>query len=336
MLLRRRGFTLIELLVVIAIIAVLIALLLPAVQQAREAARRSQCKNNLKQVGLALHNYHDVFNTLPLGYIDQGLNVPAQQGHYAWTSSILPYIDGAPLYNLLQVGNVTFSQNLNIPANLAAIQTPMAAFSCPSNPAPSLNDANQPAANARAIQQATTSTERQLPVSGYVAMNNSNFGLMRNKATSGLDASTGATGTFFRNSKVGFRDQVDGTSNTMVVSERAWKIKQTAIYSAVAFAIRDNTGGALDVVTQQSGDAGLVYAFGAPAAAAINAEFVTATTTPNRQGLSSFHTGGVHALMGDGAVRFISENIDFVQDNAVNSTLERLIAISDGQPVGEF
>jgi len=334
--LRRRGFTLIELLVVIAIIAVLIALLLPAVQQAREAARRSQCKNNLKQIGLALHNYHDVFNQLAPGYIDQGVAVPANQGHYAWTASILPYVDGAPLYNLMQVGNVTFSQNLNIAANLTAIQTPSAAFACPSNPAPSLNDANQPAANARAVQQATTSTERQLPVSGYVAVNNSGFGVLRNKATNGLDASTGATGTFFRNSKTGFRDQVDGTSNIMVVSERAWKIRQTPIYSAVLYAIRDNTGGAQDVVTQASGDAGLVYAFGAPVVAGINAEFQVGTTTPNRQGFSSFHTGGAHALMGDGAVRFISENIDYVSDNAVNSTLERLIAISDGQPIGEF
>jgi prepilin-type N-terminal cleavage/methylation domain-containing protein len=334
--LRRRGFTLIELLVVIAIIAVLIALLLPAVQQAREAARRSQCKNNLKQIGLALHNYHDVFNQLAPGYIDQGVAVPAQQGHYSWTASILPYIDGAPMYNLLQVGNVTFSQNLNIPANLAAIQTPVAAFNCPSNAAPSLNDAAQPAANARAIQQATTSTERQLPVNAYVAVNNSGFGVMRNRASNSSDASTGATGTFFRNSKTGFRDQIDGTSNIMVVSERAWKIKQTQIYSAVMYAIRDNTGGAQDVVTQASGDAGLVYAFGAPVTAAINAEFLTATTTPNRQGFSSFHTGGAHALMGDGAVRFIGENIDYLGDNAVNSTLERLIGISDGQPIGEF
>lgn len=334
--LRRRGFTLIELLVVIAIIAVLIALLLPAVQQAREAARRSQCKNNLKQIGLALHNYHDVFNQLAPGYIDQGTAVAAQQGHYSWTSSLLPYIDGAPMYNLLQVGNVTFSQNLSIAANLTAIQTPVPAFACPSNTAPSLNDAAQPAANARAIQQSTGATERQLPVNGYVAVNNSGFGVMRNRGTNPNDASTGANGTFFRNSKIGFRDQVDGTSNIMVISERAWKVKQTLTYSGVMYAIRDNTGGAQDVVTQASGDAGLVYAFGAPVTAAINAEFLTATTTPNRQGFSSFHTGGAHALMGDGAVRFISENIDYLGDNAVNSTLERLISISDGQPIGEF
>lgn len=340
--LRRRGFTLIELLVVIAIIAVLIALLLPAVQQAREAARRSQCKNNLKQIGLAFHNYHDIFNTLPCGYIDQGgTTVTANQGHYSWTSAILPQIDQAPLYNLMQVGNVTLSQNLANATTLASMQNLQPAFSCPSNPAPNLNDANQPAANARAIQQ-VGGTERQLPVTGYIAMNNSGYGVMRNKGSNNLDASTGANGTFFRNSKTGFRDQVDGTSNIIVVAERAWRTKLTPIYSGVMYGIRDNTGGAQDVVTQASGDAGLVYAFAAPAGAGINSELITATTAsvaqgnPNRQGISSFHTGGTHALMGDGAVRFISENVDCILDNVVNSTLERLIGIADGQPVGEF
>src|SRR6188472_548040 len=101
----RRGFTLIELLVVIAIIAILIALLLPAVQQAREAARRSQCKNNLKQLGLALHNYHDTSNTLPPGWIA----VPTMSGNtnasapcWGWGTMILPGLDQAPLYSSMQ------------------------------------------------------------------------------------------------------------------------------------------------------------------------------------------------------------------------------------------
>lgn len=100
----RRGFTLIELLVVIAIIAVLVALLLPAVQQAREAARRSSCKNNMKQLGLALHNYHDTHFSFPPGYLDQdsygGFGfVDINQGHWAWSASLLPFLDQAPLYN---------------------------------------------------------------------------------------------------------------------------------------------------------------------------------------------------------------------------------------------
>src|SRR5262245_60347417 len=95
---RRRGFTLIELLVVIAIIAVLIALLLPAVQQAREAARRTQCRNNLKQIGLALHNYHDVFSIFPPGNLQIGECCNADN-EITWAISILPYIEQTNLQN---------------------------------------------------------------------------------------------------------------------------------------------------------------------------------------------------------------------------------------------
>jgi prepilin-type N-terminal cleavage/methylation domain-containing protein len=108
----RRAFTLIELLVVIAIIAILIALLLPAVQQAREAARRTQCKNNLHQIGLAIHNYHDVYNQFPLNYDGSlqiiskvtGQEVPPgrNQSGISWISAALPYMDQAPLYNQME------------------------------------------------------------------------------------------------------------------------------------------------------------------------------------------------------------------------------------------
>ncbi|RLS51843.1 MAG: DUF1559 domain-containing protein [Planctomycetota bacterium] len=325
---RRRGFTLIELLVVIAIIAVLIALLLPAVQQAREAARRSQCKNNLKQIGLALHNYHDIYNTFPAGYIDQGAQVTANQGHYSWTAAILPQIDQAPLSNIMNVGTVTLSQNLANATVRAAMQNAMPAFNCPSNAGSVvLNNADLPAANARAIQD-TAAAEHQLPVSTYVGINNSAIGTRRNRG-SAQDASTGANGTFSRNSRNGFRDMTDGSSNILVVTERAWQVKQTKMFSAVMFGIRDNTGG-VNAVSEGNNDQGLVYALAAPVVS-INVENVA-----NRQGISSFHTGGAQALMGDGRVVFLSENMDANLDALVNSTLERLCAIADGQTVGEF
>ena len=123
----KRGFTLIELLVVIAIIAVLIALLLPAVQQAREAARRSQCKNNLKQLGLALHNYHGTFNVLPAGRYS--LAGTTYLGHSTFTM-LLPYFDQAPLYNSMNT-SVGFNSAPNFGAPSLTILTGLL---CPSNP----------------------------------------------------------------------------------------------------------------------------------------------------------------------------------------------------------
>ena len=138
----RRGFTLIELLVVIAIIAILIALLLPAVQQAREAARRTQCKNNLKQIGLALHNYHDTFLMFPHAiffYPTPAGNAAANIPAWAWSAMILPQIEQTNLYNTLNLGPVPFQTAANTPATLNLLQTPLAAFRCPTDVTPPLN-----------------------------------------------------------------------------------------------------------------------------------------------------------------------------------------------------
>ncbi|MBC8291190.1 MAG: DUF1559 domain-containing protein, partial [Planctomycetes bacterium] len=130
----KKGFTLIELLVVIAIIAILIALLLPAVQQAREAARRSQCKNNLKQIGLALHNYHETGGTLPPGVINttwpsSGTPLPAASNQLAWSTMILPFLDQAPLYKKF----LTTQPLASTPNNNALAQEILTAYRCPSD-----------------------------------------------------------------------------------------------------------------------------------------------------------------------------------------------------------
>ena len=209
------GFTLIELLVVIAIIAILIALLLPAVQQAREAARRSQCKNNLKQLGLALHNYHDIHRVFPSGVVDSNpaTSSPGDAANnsngLAWGTMILPMIDQAPLFNQIgtQTGGFTRSwQDANGDGTLgdaiAAAKTILPAFICPSDPMGGLN-----------------TDKGSFGKSNYLG--NAGRGAVQTTSTG---AAAGAkNGMFFENSKRRFRDITDGTSNTFFITERTTK-----------------------------------------------------------------------------------------------------------------
>jgi prepilin-type N-terminal cleavage/methylation domain-containing protein len=179
----RRGFTLIELLVVIAIIAILIALLLPAVQQAREAARRTQCRNNLHQLGLALHNYHDTHNTFPMGKgHDTGLG--ATSLHISWATSILPFVDEAALYNAYNHG-----RNFDTADNTTVTGSYLAQFWCPS-------DATQPMAGS---QMGTC----------YAG----------NQGQCGVGSYNCTTGILYERSRTRIRDIRDGTSQTVLVGE---------------------------------------------------------------------------------------------------------------------
>ena len=125
---RRCGFTLVELLVVIAIIGVLVALLLPAVQAAREAARRSQCSNNLKQIGIALHNYHDVYLAFPMNYRPAGNTFTTQYATEGWMKAILPFIEQRPLAD----GTLP-AASMSVAGNLVASDTVIKAYLCPSD-----------------------------------------------------------------------------------------------------------------------------------------------------------------------------------------------------------
>ena len=341
-----RGFTLIELLVVIAIIAILIALLLPAVQQAREAARRTQCKNNMKQIGLAMHNYHDVHNVLPSGYIARvpGVQASNEMGLYGWGAMILPYIDQGPMYNLLQVGNVPLETALTNTAMLAALQTPLPAFRCPSDIGPSLNNFD----DSKYVPDSTGNNyyNRHVTSDGTnrIAIATSNYAAVAGSSDSTTPpvdptvATYGAChGTFFQNSKINFKDITDGTSNTLMVGERAWKYGNLTVGAANALgfsAATCATGGSWSVKSGQLAVIGIMY------------DGINWSST-NRQhqgrGFSSQHVGGAHFVMCDGSVRFISENVDYRREtvangwpNYITSTLARLASRDDGQVVGEF
>jgi len=314
---RARGFTLVELLVVIAIIGVLVALLLPAVQAAREAARRSQCSNNLKQIGLALHNYHDVQNKLPSGYV-----VPTSgTNRWAWGALILPYMEQSALHDKLLINTSTVDAAIADTSNrLVIMQTPLGAFRCPSDTAPDLNDQRK-------------LNSQSLATSNYVGSNASDMVA----ETGGQPHSTGgeyyyADGLFFKNSGLRFADITDGLSNTIAVSERRWSLTNRSgtkiVHGAGLIYGQSNT--ALSTATTLRGDkdyshSAVIFGTVRP----INSD----DPSYGIHSISSQHPGGVQAVFADGSVHFLSETIEFNSSNLVNSVLEMLVSRSDGQPV---
>ncbi len=321
---RRRGFTLIELLVVIAIIAILVALLLPAVQQAREAARRTQCKNNLKQLGLALHNYHDVHRTFPPGTIGDGPVATAQNAvreyGWNWTVYVLPFVDQAPLFNQLNPGT-TLAEDAFLSATLAPLMQQLyPAFRCPSDTGPdTAADANRVFPGDFVVNGGDS-----FSVSNYAAVNSSNV------------PDQTPDGAFAHASKTRIRDITDGTSNTFAIGERAWELPETGggLYTARAALMFLNEAPASTSPANEN--FGLLESHGT-GCASINATGAIVNCA-RRTAFSSRHVGGAQFLLMDGAVRFVSENIDHNPSvtEAVDSTYERLLAMNDGQVVGEY
>jgi prepilin-type N-terminal cleavage/methylation domain-containing protein len=199
---RRAAFTLVELLVVIAIIGVLVALLLPAIQAAREAARASQCKNSLKQLGLALHNYHDVMNRMPAGWIG---STPEGPPGWGWTTALFPYFE----QKNLQESGIKFNLPIDHAQNQAARETVLPLLLCPSDGRAKHFEIGADDAPGANIDGGTPLFK--IARSNYVGM----FGTLEVE-----DDPSNGDGVFFHNSRVRFAEITDGLSNTLVIGER--------------------------------------------------------------------------------------------------------------------
>ena len=314
----RAGFTLIELLVVIAIIAILVALLLPAVQQAREAARRSSCKNNLKQLGLALHNYHDVHRVFPSGWIGAnasghhtGMDSPDLTGFnngLGWGTMLLPFLEQSPLYSQF---NSTLP--LTDAANTPHIDEVLAAFQCPSDPKPGTAAIEDEDTNSF-----TMGTSNYMGVFGTRELHECEIG-------NGVTATEQcrSNGTLYHNSKVSIRDLTDGTTNTLIIGER------TTYYENLNTKADPFFGVWAGLVPNSEGSAErfLGHCEHNPNHAA--QKDGSGNSLGDAGDFGSSHTGGSQFVLGDGSVRFISENID-------NQTYQNLSIISDGNVIGEF
>ena len=297
---RAAGFTLIELLVVIAIIAILIALLLPAVQQAREAARRTQCKNHLKQLGLALHNYHDTFLVFPPAQI-RGYNGTNEVGNaFSWGAMILPYMDQAPLYNQFNFSVPMFEGvNKTVILGLSSIPNTI----CPS-------DANR--TKTRNVH-GTTNTN-------YMASmpNTSYFGSTGALNSWSDNANVDLAGGFFTidpSPPTGIARISDGTSNTIAIGEKAARM-----WTGGAFlGIQHSTMGSAAPGNDQACCQDWFLYFAVYPITNDTRKFPSPLNQVNIRA-SSDHTGGAHFLFADGTVRFISEVIQHTPEGTGNTS----------------
>jgi prepilin-type N-terminal cleavage/methylation domain-containing protein len=357
----RKAFTLIELLVVIAIIAILVALLLPAVQSAREAARRSECKNKLKQIGLALHNYEGTYSVLPPGAIDANRSYPVRSTSPAPFNTrptknvtvnalLLPYMDQEALYNQidfnLATGGARHGESGPVlggwpNANTTVVQQDVPAFLCPSDPVEGKNN------NGDAAHYLSTNAGRTnyLPCGGSRGWATDNFWSNLSGATRTMPNGTAGVsdrGAFGFNGAARFQDITDGLSSTVIFGEarqNPGSDTRPGIEGSHAASWGSYTWVSNFINVHPNSDPRHINNFryhvnGPRDVPPSNATAYTGQPSIYRVrhhggAASSAHPGGAHFLLGDGAVTFIAENIDVHPYAYLNY-------IADGQDTGEF
>jgi len=286
----RKAFSLVELLVVIAIIAILISLVLPAVQAARESSRAVQCKSNLRQIGLALHNYHGVHGGFPSAFLGEA---DLWRPSWTWTVFLLPYVEQSGLFDELSVATAEFGTGaMWAGAPDAATEAVLAVYVCPADTGPDRN--HRKSGYAKSSYHGVLGNETQLVCSQPI--------LIRQN------------GVLYVNSRVSLAAITDGSSHTLAVGECRLDSGPTGRRGAIWAGMRGATGSTLwlsDTVWWA------------------NAEPDWRINGPGEQAFSSRHPGGVHFVLGDGAVRLVADTID-------GSTLACLAARNDGEPIGDF
>jgi len=300
-----RGFTLVELLVVIAIIGVLIALLLPAVQQAREAARRMTCSNQFKQIGIALHNYHDTFGSLPPGIVTSNQT--------CWLTHILPQIEQSALYDQIDAvggfdGPWEDIAEMTTTGSPPLAKTVIEGYICPSDTGKGLNE-----------RLGTTSADEIFGKSNYIGVYTAYYNSSNATATNGSGGSD-REATFYDNSATRFRDITDGLSNTIIVAERAER-KGSGPTGSLWIGYHNDFGGSIS---------GGISQF----QVRLRMERSSNDTDYNINGNSNYnpssnHPGGAQFLRGDASVVFLPETINLRTQAALGT-------IDGDEVIGEY